>query len=264
MLDIKIIPLGTNGYFPSFGRQTACFAVPLGKILIVLDAGSGIFRFAEPDEKKHLEGVTEIHLYLSHYHLDHTFGFYAVWELFRGKTVKVFGKDEQNVFSEFGNFGYFPLDYKKEFKNFSFHALEEKTYPMNAYTVSVRRQHHGGHGSLSFRFEFSDKTTLAYVTDSEPTDESVAFVHGASLLLHEHFAPGDDILREKGEMLKHHFFGGHTTTIGAALVAKKANVGKLALVHHYPYNDEKKLEKQLVLARSIFPNTILAKDNKAI
>src|SRR3989338_4937318 len=97
---MNIIPLGTNGFFPSFNRQTACYAIPHGKTLIVLDAGSGLFRFAEPEGQKLLQSVTDIHLYLSHYHLDHTFGFYAAFKLFAGKTIQVFAKTDKKVFSE--------------------------------------------------------------------------------------------------------------------------------------------------------------------
>src|SRR3989344_4405343 len=98
---MKIIPLGTNGFFPSFDRQTACYVIAYGKILIILDAGSGLFRFAESVGIDILKNVKEIHLYLSHYHLDHTFGFYAAFKLFKNKKVTVFGSCEKQVFSEF-------------------------------------------------------------------------------------------------------------------------------------------------------------------
>src|SRR3989344_8977467 len=116
---MKVIPLGTNGFFPSFNRQTACYAIPKDKILIVLDAGSGLFRFAEPVGIDLLKNVKEIHLYLSHYHLDHTFGFYAAFKLFKGKKVSVFGSCEKQVFSEFVKLKHFPIDYSREYKNFA-------------------------------------------------------------------------------------------------------------------------------------------------
>ena len=98
---MKLIPLGTNGFFPSFGRQTACYAIPIKKTLIILDAGSGLFRLAEPVGKKLLDGIDEIHLYLSHYHLDHTFGFYAAFKLFNNVKVRVFAPSGRQVFWEF-------------------------------------------------------------------------------------------------------------------------------------------------------------------
>src|SRR3989344_8948195 len=112
---MTIIPLGTNGFFPSFGRQTMCFAILLGKTLIILDAGSGLFRLAEPIGKKLLTGVDTIHIYLSHYHLDHTFGFYAAWKFFAGKKVTVFGNSAKRVFEELYRQQYIPGFFEKQF-----------------------------------------------------------------------------------------------------------------------------------------------------
>ena len=257
---MKIIPLGTNGFFPSFGRQTASYAIPLGKLLIILDAGSGLFRLAEPEGKKLLEGVSEVHLFLSHYHLDHTFGFYAAFRLLERKTVKVYAASVKKVFSEFKPMGYFPIDYKKEMKNFQWYSIKESTQHINSYRVDVRKQYHNGEGSLAFRFYFSPQLELAYITDSDQiTPESIKFVKGSSILLHEHFMSGrGDYPKNKDDTST--FAWGHVTSIGAAEVAKEAKVGNLALIHHFPYADNNQLEQQLKIAQSIFPNTNLAKD----
>jgi len=257
---MKIIPLGTNGFFSSFGRATACYAVPFKETLIILDAGSGLFRFAEPGGKKLLKGVSDVHLFLSHYHLDHTFGFYAAFKLLEGKKVTVFGSEEREVFSEFPPLEYFPIDYSQKHRHFSWRKLEEGTHKISSYKVSVLKQNHRREVSLGFRFKFEDKS-LAYITDTEVSKEGTEFVKDADLLLHEHGFSGEKLL---GKKLENQVIDGHVTTIGAALIAKKAKVGKLVLIHHFPFHDEKKLAEQLKVARSIFPETILAKDLKAI
>lgn len=261
---MKIIPLGTNGFFPSFGRGTACYAIPYGKKLIILDAGSGLFRLAEPEGEKLLKGVAEVHLFLSHYHLDHTFGFYAAFKLLQGKKVIVFGSHKKQVFSEFINIKYFPVNYSKVHHNFLWRELEEGSHKIGSYKVAVRRQYHRGEGSLAFRFELPSKKSLAYVTDSEPTKESVEFVSKVDLLLHEWEFTGNKIL-EKGKIkLEEQIHDGHVTTLGACLIAGRAKAGKLILIHHHPFADERELNRQLKLARSIFPKTELAYDLKAI
>lgn len=263
---MHVIPLGTNGFFPSFGRETMCFAVSFGKTLIILDAGTGLFRLAEPKGKKLLNGAKNIHLYLSHYHLDHTFGFYAAFNLLKGKKVTVFGSSTKKVFSELPALRYFPVNYDRQFSNFLFHKLTIGKQEVDDYAVFVRKQYHRREGSLALRFEFSQKikTSLAYVTDSEPTQEGVEFVKNTTLLLHEHWSSGVDLGREKGMKLEDNLIDGHVTTIGAALIAKEANVGKLCLVHHYPFYDGKQLEKQQDFAKTIFPKTELAFDWKPI
>lgn len=260
---MNIVPLGTNGFFSSFGRQTMCFAVPLGKTLIILDAGSGLFRLAEPEGKKVLDDVETIHLYLSHYHLDHTFGFYAAPRLLKDKSVTVYGKHPKRVFEELYSQEYVPGNFRKQFSNFSWEEVSEKETKRDGYIVTARKQFHNGAGSLSFRFSLKGKS-LAYITDSEPTRESVEFVKGVNVLLHEHYLPGDEVLKTKHVRLEDHFLGGHVTTVGAATIAKKAKVGKLALVHHFPFADEKQLEKQLVSAKNIFPRTSLSQDGKPL
>lgn len=261
---MQVIPLGTNGFFPSFGRQTACYAIPYGKTLIILDAGSGMFRFAEPIGKKLLVGVNTIHLYLSHYHLDHTFGFYAAFDLFREKNVIVYAKSGRQVFSEFVQMEHFPVDYQSKHRNFTWVQIEQGEYNQKDYKYKVRRQKHRDETSLGFRFEFEDGKSLAYLTDTEPTLESIYFIRGVDLLMHEHDTAKTAKSPNQSALKNLISQGGHVTTQGAALIAKEAKVGKLALIHHDPFADEKQIEKQLILARTKFPNSFLAQDLKII
>lgn len=254
-----IIPLGTNGFFPSFGRETMCFAIPLKDKLIILDAGTGLYRLAEKEGQELLQKYQEVHIFLSHYHLDHTFGFYGAWKLLKNKSATVFGKEEKKIFDDLAA-DYFPINHEKEFADFSWKKLEAGDNKIGDYQVTVRRQDHNDAESLAFRFSFG----VAYVTDSEPTPESVEFVRDIPLLLHEHYLSGEEILIKPNAKLEDHFLGKHTTTVGAALIAKEANVGKLILVHHYPFYNTKELEKQRELAGKIFKKTELALDWKPI
>lgn len=260
---MKVIPLGTNGFFATYNRQTACFAIPMGKTLIILDAGSGLFRLGEKEGGKLLTGVTNVHLYLSHYHLDHTFGFYAAFKLLQDKKVTIFAETDRKVFADLAR-EYFPIEFDKEYANFSWNTLVVGTNKIDNYTVNVRKQYHRGSGSLAFRFNFGDGKDVVYATDNEPTWESVGFAKGAALLMQEHYQSGEEILKNPNAKLEDHFDGNHITTVGAALMAKEAKVGKLALIHHFPFYDREKLEKSLALARSLFPETTLAHDLKAI
>jgi len=259
---LKIIPLGSNGFFPSYNRQTACYAIHYKSILIVLDAGSGLFRFAEKEGKVLLRGVDEIHIFLSHYHLDHTFGFYAAFELFEKKRVTVFAKAGRQVFSEFVAMEHFPIDYEKKHKNFSWKTVTEETYRLEGYKAKVRKQNHRGEVSLGFRMEFSNGKSMTYITDGEPTWESVEFVRGVDLLLHEH-EPSDE-KEAKHLKLEDQISDGHVTTEGAGLIAREAGVKKLALVHHNPFLNEASLIKELKKAKAIFKESYLAMDMEEV
>lgn len=251
---MKIIPLGTNGFFPSFGRETACYAVPFKNTLILLDAGSGFFRLAGKEGQKLLKKAREVHIFLSHYHLDHTFGFYAAFELLKDKKVTVLAPTARKVFSEFPPLGYFPINYSIKHKNFRWQKLTEGTHKISSYKVKVKEQNHRREDCLAFRFDFG----LTYLTDAKPTRGNIEFMKNTPLLLHEHWFSGEEL--DKIIDFEKQIIDGHTTTIGAALFAKEAEVGKLVLIHHHPLADNKKLEDQFKLARSIFPRIELACD----
>lgn len=261
---MKVIPLGTNGYFSSFNRQTACYVIPYNKRLIIFDAGSGLFRLAEPVGKKILKGVDDIDLFLSHYHLDHTFGFYGAFKFFEGKKVTVYGSHQKQVFSEFVKLKHFPVDYSKEHKNFTWRTLREGSHKISDYRVFVRKQFHRREGSLAFRLEFPNGKSMAYVTDSEPTGESIKFVRSVDLLLHEQEKAGEKSGYNKRVKLEELYEDGHVTTEGAALIVEKAKAGKLYLIHHNPFLDNRDLKLELTKARKIFKESYLAMDLEEI
>ncbi len=63
---MKLILLGTGGYFPTSRRHTACLMLP--EIGVVLDAGSGMCRIG-----KYLQTIS-LDIFLTHAHLDHVAG----------------------------------------------------------------------------------------------------------------------------------------------------------------------------------------------
>lgn len=261
---MKIIPLGTNGYVSSFNRQTACYVIPLDDQLIILDAGSGLFRFMEPIGKNLLKDKKKVKIFLSHYHLDHTFGFYAAFELFEKMKVDVYGMEERHVYSELVNLGQFPVDYEKKHHNFRWIKVNEKSYRNDGLKFTVRVQKHRLEKSLGYRLELANGKKLAYLTDTDnPSMESIYFVKGVDILLHEH-----DTLNvpkySKNSRLEDLIKGGHVTTEGAALIAREAKVKKLYLIHHNPPCDWITLEKDLKKARKIFSESYLAEDLKTI
>jgi ribonuclease BN (tRNA processing enzyme) len=257
---MKVIPFGTNGFFSSFGRQTACYAVPIDQSLIILDAGTGLFRFAEKMGLNLLKHTREIHLFLSHYHLDHTMGFYAAFQLFKGIKVNVYSLTDREVFSELVKINYFPVDFKKVHRDFKWYKLDDGERKIGKFIVKSRVQNHRNEKSLAFRFHISDRV-LSYITDGEISEENNKFIQNSDLLMHEGTFSGEKL---KNESLDKQIIDGHVTVLGAALIAKKAKVKKLVLIHHEPTFDNNKMEKQLMWAKKIFLNTSNALDLKEI
>ena len=149
--------LGTAGYHPNNLRHTACVMIP--KAGLIFDAGTGFFRVRDLIETK------DLHIFLSHSHLDHCFGLSFFVDVVFEKDIEnifVYGAAEKlsairkHLFSEH----LFPLQ-----PNFQWIELAGQTVdvPLGGTLKSFPLQHPGG--SLGFRVDW-DEHSLAYVTDT--------------------------------------------------------------------------------------------------
>ncbi len=94
----------------------------------------------------------------------------------------------------------------------------------------------------------SPTRSFAYCSDTGPVPTLAPMIHGVDLLFHEATYGKDDELRARQT--------NHSTSVEAAEIARKAEVGKLCIGH---YSSRIKEEGKLLLeAQEIFPNTILA------
>ena len=263
---ITIIPLGTNGWFPSYGRETMSFLVVLKKRLIILDAGSGLFRLFKGKLNLLINKYKEIDLYFSHFHLDHLMGFQYLHQVFKCQVLNIFGPSKKiNSFSpkealnRYVNHPFYSYPISKFPFKIVFYELANKTYNFGGYQVKVREQKHPL-SSLAFNFNFG----LSYITDSDCTQKTVDFVKGSKLLLHEHWRLGNHLLKKRETKIEDYLLDGHTSTIGAAIIAKKARVSKLGLIHHYPFFTKKILKNAETLAQQVFKPTKLIFDLEKI
>lgn len=98
--------------------------------------------------------------------------------------------------------------------------------------------------------------SYAYCSDTIYTESVVPIIKDCDLLYHE-----STFMHDMQEIAKER---GHSTSIEAATIAKKANVGKLVLGHfssRYTYPLE---QNMLAEAKTVFENTILAKEKLVI
>ena len=218
----------------------------------------------EPAGRKLLKDKRKIKIFLSHYHLDHTFGFYAAFEMFEKEEVEVFGLEDRHVLKELVSIGQFPVEYEKKHRNFSWIKAESGKDENEGFKYSTRVQKHRFEKSLGYRLEFENGKSIAYVTDADPSRESVNFVKGADLLLHEHETQNVPEYTKDSRLEDLISKGGHITTQGAALIAKEAGVKKLYLIHHNPPCTWAELEKDLKKAKRIFPESFLTQDLEEI
>lgn len=242
---MRLVFLGSGGYYPNERRQTACIMLP--EIGVVFDAGTGFSRVAG-----HL-ATDELRIFLSHAHLDHIVGLtYFIVPLIDGqvKQAQVFAQApvlqaiDEHLFAA----PLFPLRIDYLMQKLDGPVL----LPDGGRVTWCPLQHPGG--STGYRIDWPDRS-LAYITDTIANGSYLEFIRGVDVLIHECYFPDDRT--NLAEMTGH----SHTTPVAAA--ARAAGVGQLWLVHIDPLHPEDD-PIGLATARAIFPETHLAEDRLEI
>ncbi len=245
---MKIVFLGTNGWYSARCSNTTCAALVTKDRLVVLDAGDGFCKVKELAEKHKLK---KIDVFISHLHLDHVGGLHTLPRLPEGFVVRIFVAG-----------GY--LEPMKRLIDHPYTAPPEKLkakveilpifQSVNElpYKVVALPLLHSD-PSMGYRFELEDKT-ISYCTDTGPCKNLEILARDADILITEcAFPPG----------APHQPHWPHLSPQMAAEVAKEARAKKLALTHFDANEyDEKKAKRTdaLIAARKIFRNTVAAKD----
>ncbi|HEX9800646.1 MAG TPA: MBL fold metallo-hydrolase [Thermoanaerobaculia bacterium] len=235
---LALVPLGTNGYFPSHGRQTMAFLVAAPGVALLLDAGSGVARLAEAGPARHLHGVETLEVLLTHYHLDHVVGLSFLPGVVAGLSVRIHAPVAPLVAAGTEALDrllappLFPVRLHRwplpvEVAPYSGSRLE-----IAGLSLALRAQKHPG-GSVGVRVG----DALAYVTDTTLDLATIDFVRGVGTLLHEVWL--DDAEAAATDVGA----SGHSAAGAVAELARAARVGRLCPVHHHPRRDEEALER---------------------
>jgi ribonuclease Z len=249
---MKLLLLGTGGYYPNDQRHTACLMLP--EVGVVLDAGTGMFRVAEHLTKEQL-ATDGLDVFLSHAHLDHVLGLtYLLGTLPEDvqRRTKVHGEEAKldavrtHLFSQ----SLFPI-----MPAFELVPLAGDVPLKNDGQLTYFPLTHPG-GSLGYRLDWPTGS-LAYVTDTTASSDAAYIEHirGVSVLVHEAYFP------DGSQEIAH--VTGHSCLSEVAKIAAAADVGCLILVHVDPRlrNDA---DLDLRPAQKIFKNTLLGTDRMEI
>jgi len=240
---MKLVLLGTGGYFPTAKRQTACLMLP--EVGIVLDAGTGMYRLARNLRTNRLD------IFLTHAHLDHIAGLTYLINLVPkdvlsattvyGEAAKLDAIREHLFATEI-----FPVP-----PAFRFQPLGERTSLPQGGTLTFFPLTHPG-GSLGYRLDWPH-SSLAYITDTTaaPTATYIEQIRGVDVLVHEaYFADDDDDLPR---------ITGHSALPNVVDLAAEAGVERLILTHIDPQIENDNVF-DLASVRSKFQNVMLGYD----
>jgi ribonuclease BN (tRNA processing enzyme) len=232
----RLVPLGTNGFFPTFGRQTMSFLVLAGGQALLLDAGTGVSSLVEPAVEGLLAPITGLDIVLSHYHLDHVIGLSympAVWT--RGR-IRVFGParplvetEPETALNQLLGPPLFSARYQSFPAPLELIAVRQEEFTIGKLPVRVRSQEHPG-GSVGIRI--GDE--IAYLTDTSAGPSGLDLARGVKLLIHELWLT--DAEAEGG-------LSGHSHFSGVAGFVKDAGVRSAMLVHHHPRRTDSEIRQ---------------------
>lgn len=246
-----------NGSRMKYGTNTPCVAVKAGKETIILDAGSGICGFSDLEDYQ----SEHLHVFFSHYHMDHINGLPFFTALFDAKKkIDLYGAgnkegDLYNIVDRFISPPMHPVGIGAFGAKLGFHTLEggDSLLLPNGAAVHTFKLFHPG-GSLGYRVEYGGKA-LCYCTDIELSRHQndsflEEFIHNADLLILDAYFDDNKIIRGWG----------HSSWRECAEWAERSKVKKLALFHYGFAGfdiDIKTIEEK---ARKIFPDTIASAD----
>jgi ribonuclease BN (tRNA processing enzyme) len=213
---------------------------------LIIDAGTGVSRLME--EPSLLEGVANVDVVLTHFHLDHVVGLAYLPALpvsnpprLHGPGQWLYGAPTEEILGRLVGAPLFGLTVQELVSEVQ--ELHDGELSVGPFRVRARVQTRHDDPTVAFRVE----DELAYCTDTSYDEGNVEFARGSRRLLHEAWYTEDAPQQEAT----------HSSARMAAEVAGEAGVDRLVLIHVRPGGDERRLEEE---ARSVFPPAVVGTD----
>lgn len=241
---MKIVFLGTNGWYSTETGNTPCVLVDTNHYYILFDAGDGIYKL-----DNYITTNKPIYLFLSHFHLEHINGLHILNKFKFKQTVHIYGqKGAEKILNHLIQHP-FTMPISGLPFNIDINELSEGTHKI-PFPVTCKLLLHVD-PCYGYRAELDGKI-IAYCTDTGICENSLELARNADVLIHE-------CAYKSGQYSKK---WPHANPQEAAELAKKANVKRLALFHfdaevYKSIGERKQAEKD---ARTIFKNTVAAID----
>ncbi len=258
--------LGSGGWIPTARRETTCVLLSLPKALFIFDAGTGLSRLLEEKFRRRLEAGREVHLFLSHYHLDHVCGLVYLPGIFKGRTVflhpparEITGADPEDALNTLVGKPFNPTALAGMPVDVRMEPLGEGSHIIAGIEVRTRRQIHP---DPSAAWRAGD--LMAFATDTAADSGTPVFARGARLLVHEAWIHGEEEDDPAKEQVAREAYTGHTSARQAAALAQAAEVKQLVLCHLNPLRSDEYHGRMLQAAQKTFPATRILEDGEVI
>jgi len=262
---MRVTLLGTMGWMPSDRRETTCVAGRAGDSLFVFDAGTGLRRLRQPAQAALLDGARDVHLFLTHYHLDHVCGLAYLPGVLPGRRLVIHapaaelnGVDPEGAVAGLLRRPYNPRDWE-DLTDLRLEPVVAGANEIAGHTVRVRAQRHS---DVSVAYRVDDAFVLA--TDTMIDPQTAEFARGVGLLLHEAWYNAVDPRTAEMPPELHAGYAAHSEAGAVAGLAADAGVGRLVPMHLNPLYDEIYYAALEAAARAVFPRTDVLADGAVV
>lgn len=247
---MKIIFLGTNGWYDTDTGNTVCILIRAKAFDLVLDAGNGFYKL-----DRHIDrfSTKPLYLFLTHFHLDHIIGLHTLNKFSFPQGLVICGPEgSKELLTQFVNR---PFTAALSALPFSVDILElPASLPKLPFPVKTLPLNHPV-PTLGYRISLDDRT-ISYCSDTGYCENAVTLSRSADLLIAECA-----------------YRAGHSSDAwphlnpeGAARLAVEAEAKRLALTHFdaRQYTTRADRDESEAIARKIFPPTFAARDDQEI
>ena len=170
---MKIVFVGTNGWYDSSIGNTTCVLVETSSYIIILGAGSGIVKL-----DTYVNFSKPTFLLLSHFHWDHIIGLHVISKFNFHGGLFICGSGDVKVVLE--RVISFPFTIPFEKMNYEINYIKlAGDVPLLPFPLKVLPLVHSG-VVLGFRFLIDNKI-VAYCTDTGYCENAVKFAKEADL-----------------------------------------------------------------------------------
>ncbi len=251
---MKIKVWGCRGSLPSpgpenniYGGNTSCVEVTKGDTLLILDGGSGIQRLGKVIKPE----VKELHVLLTHLHIDHTMGLGFFQPMYNpaiqvhiwgpSTTIEPLLQRLRRYFSP----PLFPVRLNELPKHPIIHEVGNTDFMIGDLKIKSSYICHPG-PTLGYRITDGD-ASFAYMPDHEPALGSADFPKNVDWISGLEIAKNADLLFHDGQYTASEYQSkigwGHSSIKDAIAFGTACHVKKMAIFHHDPLNSDDRLEE---------------------
>jgi len=210
---MKVIFLGTNGWYDTDTGNTICTLINCEKYHIILDAGNGIYKL-----DRYIHDDLPAYLFLSHFHLDHIEGLHILNKFHFSQGLKIFGQKGTGKILDTVMRQPFTVPIEMLPFPVEVQELSEGPYKL-PFALECRFLVHAA-PTMGYRFDLDGKI-VTYCPDTGVCDNAVLLAKDADLLIAEcSHRPG-----ERSPAWP------HLNPKDACEIARRAGAKRLALTH---------------------------------